>query len=402
MNLIEFKNVDIVFGEQTEAALPLIDKGSSRAEILEETGNVLGACKANLGVKEGEICVLMGLSGSGKSTLLRAVNGLNPITRGELLLHHEGEFVDIARCEKKRLREIRLYRVAMVFQQFALLPWLTVEENVGFGLSLRGMEKKQRQKVVAEKLEMVGLSPWKDKFASELSGGMQQRVGLARAFATDADILLMDEPFSALDPLIRDKLQDDLLALQENLKKTIVFVSHDLDEAIKLGTHIAIMEGGRIIQYGTPEDIVLNPVNAYVAEFVAHMNPLNVLTGGAIMTPTQDFEVAEAGRLNLDWSGQNQIELDESQMIKRLLIDGETATHQPWKEGLDLETLPPNTYLTANRRTLLRDLIHIRHATGRPALLLQGEQVIGAVGGNEIFQGMLRQNALVDQFNQQT
>ena len=173
----------------------------------------------------------------------------------------------------------------MVFQQFALLPWRTVAENVGFGLELRGMAKPERDKVVAEKLKLVNLDQWKDKYAHELSGGMQQRVGLARAFATDADILLMDEPFSALDPLIRNRLQDELLELQRSLKKTIIFVSHDLDEAMKLGTHIAIMESGRIVQYGQPEDIVLNPSNSYVADFVAHMNPLNVLRGASLMTP---------------------------------------------------------------------------------------------------------------------
>ena len=173
----------------------------------------------------------------------------------------------------------------MVFQQFALLPWRTVAENVGFGLELRGMSKPERDKVVAEKLKLVNLDQWKDKYAHELSGGMQQRVGLARAFATDADILLMDEPFSALDPLIRNRLQDELLELQRTLKKTIIFVSHDLDEAMKLGTHVSIMESGRIVQYGQPEDIVLNPSNSYVADFVAHMNPLNVLSGASLMTP---------------------------------------------------------------------------------------------------------------------
>ena len=169
----------------------------------------------------------------------------------------------------------------MVFQQFALLPWRTVAENVAFGLELRRMPKADIDRMVAKKLAMVGLTQWAGKFAHELSGGMQQRVGLARAFATDADILLMDEPFSALDPLIRDKLQDELLALQKDLKKTIIFVSHDLDEALKIGNRIAILEGGRIVQWGAAEDILLRPANAYVAEFVKHMNPLNVLRGGA-------------------------------------------------------------------------------------------------------------------------
>lgn len=398
MSLITFKAVDIVFGDSPQAALPLIDAGKNRAEILEQTGNVLGACNANLSVKEGEICVLMGLSGSGKSTLLRAINGLNKVVRGELLLDHEGQAVDIAACDKKLLREIRLYRVAMVFQQFALLPWLTVAENVGFGLEMRGMPKAERQAIINDKLDMVGLTEWKDKFARELSGGMQQRVGLARAFATDADILLMDEPFSALDPLIRDKLQDDLLELQAKLKKTIVFVSHDLDEAIKLGNHIAIMEGGRIVQYGTPEDIVLNPVDQYVADFVAHMNPLNVLTAQAIMKPVSKFDKNDDGGLDLDWSGQHQIRLTADNRVEHVSIDGNTAVLSTWHEGLSIDSIGENAYLTAHPKTLLRDLIHIRHATGRPAIILADEQVVGVVGGNEIYEGMLRQNTLSEQF----
>lgn len=398
MSLITFKNVDIVFGDSPEAALPLIDAGKNRAEILEQTGNVLGACNANLSIQEGEICVLMGLSGSGKSTLLRAINGLNKVVRGELLLDHEGQAVDIAACDKKLLREIRLYRVAMVFQQFALLPWLTVAENVGFGLEMRGMPKAERQKIIDEKLDMVGLTEWKNKFARELSGGMQQRVGLARAFATDADILLMDEPFSALDPLIRDKLQDDLLELQAKLKKTIVFVSHDLDEAIKLGNHIAIMEGGRIVQYGTPEDIVLNPVNQYVADFVAHMNPLNVLTAQAIMTKTADLSANENGAFNVDWSGQHQIRLTAENHVEHVSIADKTATLTAWHEELDVDKAAENAYITATPTTLLRDLIRIRHATGRPAIILQDNCVVGVVGGNEIYEGMLRQNTLSAQF----
>ena len=193
----------------------------------------------------------MGLSGSGKSTVLRAINRLNTVARGTVTVEHEGRMIDVAKCDDRTLRELRTRAVAMVFQQFALLPWRTVRENVGFGLEVRGTPAAERRRIVDEKLALVGLSNWAEKYSDELSGGMQQRVGLARAFATDAPILLMDEPFSALDPLIRDKLQDELLDLQEKLRKTIVFVSHDLDEALKLGNRIAILEGGRIVQMGT-------------------------------------------------------------------------------------------------------------------------------------------------------
>src|SRR3984893_14764801 len=204
---------------------------------------------------------------------------------------------------------LRTSRIAMVFQQFALLPWRTVKENVAFGLELRRTPKEQMDKIVAEKLAMVGLTQWAGKFGHELSGGMQQRVGLARAFATDADILLMDEPFSALDPLIRDKLQDELLSLQKTLRKTIVFVSHDLDEALKIGNRIAILEGGRIVQIGTAEDILLNPADDYVAEFVKHMNPLNVLRGTSLMTPAISLG-REPGAVLLDREGRVKVQVD--------------------------------------------------------------------------------------------
>ncbi|MGI9356378.1 MAG: choline ABC transporter ATP-binding protein [Rhizobiaceae bacterium] len=284
--IVRFRDVDIVFGANPKLALPMMDAGKSRTEIQEETGQVLGVAGCSLDVGEGEIVVLMGLSGSGKSTLLRAVNGLNPVIRGEALVAMDDDLTDFANpqnCGTKTLRNLRQHRVAMVFQQFGLLPWRTVRENVGFGLEISGMGTDQRNRKVDEQLEIVGLADWADRQVGELSGGMQQRVGLARAFATDAPILLMDEPFSALDPLIRDKLQDDLLELQAKLKRTIIFVSHDLDEALKIGNRIAIMEGGRIIQFGTAQEIILNPATDYVAEFVAHMNPLSVLRAAELV-----------------------------------------------------------------------------------------------------------------------
>jgi glycine betaine/proline transport system ATP-binding protein len=290
MNIaLEFRNVDIVFCGKTQRrangaiqqALAALDAGSTRAEIAEKTGTVIGVANACLTVERGQISVLMGLSGSGKSTLLRAANGLNPVTRGQVLVNDGVEAVDIAKCDAATLRRVRRLRIAMVFQQFGLLPWRTVRDNVGFGLELRGEPADKRRRMVDEQLALVGLSQWADRYCNELSGGMQQRVGLARAFATEADILLMDEPFSALDPLIRRKLQDELLALQERVKKTILFVSHDLDEALKLGDRITILEGGRIVQTGSAQDIVHRPANDYVAEFVRHINPLTAIKGAA-------------------------------------------------------------------------------------------------------------------------
>ena len=279
-----FDKVNIVFGPNPQLALPLMDQGMNRSDIRKQTGQILGVHDCSLTVKTGEILVLMGLSGSGKSTLLRAVNGLNPVVRGTVRIHDGDWNVDPAACSRQDLLRLRRKTVAMVFQQFGLLPWRTVLDNVALGLELGGMPKAQREEKVRTQLELVGLTDWAQRHVSELSGGMQQRVGLARAFATDAPILLMDEPFSALDPLIRSRLQDELLELQAKLKRTIIFVSHDLDEAFKLGDRIALMEGGRIVQCGTPQEIIAKPVDDYVEDFVAHMNPLNVLRAMDIMT----------------------------------------------------------------------------------------------------------------------
>ena len=282
---VEFDKVSIVFGERPETALPLMDEGKERSEVQAATGQVLGVHDCTLSVNTGEILVLMGLSGSGKSTLLRAVNGLNPVARGSVRVWDGSGLVDVTGADRETLRRIRANRVAMVFQQFGLLPWRTVRDNVGLGLELAGVGKAERRERVDRQLSLVGLSDWAERKVGELSGGMQQRVGLARAFVTEAPILLMDEPFSALDPLIRTKLQDELLELQETLNRTIIFVSHDLDEAFKLGDRIAIMEGGRIVQWGTPRDIYTDPANEYVADFVAHMNPLGVLCARDVMEP---------------------------------------------------------------------------------------------------------------------
>src|SRR5712672_3044069 len=326
---VEFRNVDILFGGKSrrgaalmQEALAALDAGKTRAEISEQTGVVVGVANANLTVARGEISVLMGLSGSGKSTLLRAANGLNQVTRGQVLIQDGDTVVDIgATCDAPTLRRIRRLRIAMVFQQFGLLPWRSVRDNVGFGLELRGEPPGSRKRIIDEQLELVGLTQWAERHVSELSGGMQKRVGLARAFATNADVLLMDEPFSALDPLIRGKLQDELLALQARVKKTILFVSHDLDEALKLGDHISILQNGRIIQTGTAEDIVLAPADECVAEFVRHMNPLSVLTGGMIMQHRSSM-AGDGGNVWLDSGRRYRLSLNSSDEALGLQLDG--------------------------------------------------------------------------------
>ncbi len=283
-----FDRVSIVFGDHPDRALPLMDKGQTRSEIQASTGQILGVHDCSLTVAKGEILVLMGLSGSGKSTLLRAVNGLNPVVRGSVTINDGSWTSNVTASSPADLLRVRRECIAMVFQQFGLLPWRTVRENVGLGLELAGQNPEQRKAKVDEQLELVNLTQWAERKVGDLSGGMQQRVGLARAFVTDAPILLMDEPFSALDPLIRSKLQDELLDLQATLKRTIIFVSHDLDEAFKIGNRIALMEGGRIVQCGTAREIIANPISDYVADFVAHMNPLSVLTARDVMEPGEN------------------------------------------------------------------------------------------------------------------
>ena len=285
--MVELDAVSIVFGDRPERALAPMDAGLSREAIQEETGLVLGVHDASLAVAEGEIVVLMGLSGSGKSTLIRAVNALNPVVRGQVRVRMGEDLVPVTGAPARVLRQLRTAHVAMVFQQFGLLPWRSVTDNVAFGLELAGLPARERAERAAAQIALVGLEGWEDKHVHELSGGMQQRVGLARAFATDAPILLMDEPFSALDPLIRTRLQDDLLDIQHRLGRTILFVSHDLDEAMKIGNRIAIMEGGRIVQLGTPQEIVLDPATGYVADFVAQMNPMTVLRAAEVMEPAE-------------------------------------------------------------------------------------------------------------------
>jgi glycine betaine/proline transport system ATP-binding protein len=388
---VEFRDVDIIFGEQQAAALALLDKGADRAEILDETGSVLGCAGCSLTVEEGEISVLMGLSGSGKSTLLRAVNRLNAVTRGEVIVHADNWQADVVSCSEAELRKIRRECVAMVFQQFALLPWRTVAENVGFGLELAGVPEKERRERVARQLELVHLDQWADKYAHELSGGMQQRVGLARAFATEAPILLMDEPFSALDPLIRTKLQDELLQLQSDLKKTIIFVSHDLEEALKIGNRITIMEGGRIVQSGSPEEIVLEPANDYVRDFISNVNPLSVLTAWNVMRDRRDLDIGSDGWVWLDRRQTTRFRLDENMLVIGAERNGKPAI---WAACDPLETLPEDTHQVywAKPGTTLKAVMHAMHQSQTAPVAVFDEQsrFIGAIGIRDVLGAVLR------------
>lgn len=391
---VQFKNVDILFGEKQDAAIAMMDSGASRNDILEKTGVVLGCAGASLTVREGEISVLMGLSGSGKSTLLRGVNGLNTVTRGSIEVRDGTHMIDVVSCDDATLRNVRQKSVAMVFQQFALLPWRTVAENVGFGLELSGVPDAERHARVDKQLELVGLLQWKNKYAHELSGGMQQRVGLARAFATEAPILLMDEPFSALDPLIRTKLQDELLDLQKRLKKTIIFVSHDLEEALKIGNTITIMEGGRIVQSGRPEDIVLRPANDYVREFIANVNPLSVLTAWNVMRGVNELVKDKAGWIWLDRRKTTRFKLDKNNRVAAVERDGELATWVPCADAempLDKKTKP---VFWATPGTSLKTVMLSMHKseTAPVALFNDDSTFAGAIGVKDVLQAVLKRS----------
>jgi len=282
MEKIIVENLTKIFGAHPNKAMSLLQKGETKESILDKTGMTVGVNNANFVVENGEIFVVMGLSGSGKSTLVRLLNRLIEPTAGKVIV--DGK--NITAMKQEELVKFRLHNMSMVFQSFALMPHLTVLDNAAFGLKLAGVDKKKRKERAKKALEQVGLSEWIESYPNQLSGGMQQRVGLARGLAVDPDILLMDEAFSALDPLIRTEMQDELLKLQAQHQRTIVFISHDLDEALRIGDRIAIMEGGNIIQVGTPEDILQHPADDYVRAFFRGVDPTNIISAGDIARDT--------------------------------------------------------------------------------------------------------------------
>jgi len=278
MEKIRVENLYKIFGDKPRKGLEMLQQGHDKASVLDTTGMTVGVNNASFSIEAGEIFVIMGLSGSGKSTIVRMLNRLIEPTGGRVLV--DGQ--DITAMSNKELVKFRLHNMSMVFQSFALMPHQTVLDNAAFGLELAGEKKEQRHARAMKALKQVGLEGWEDQYPDQLSGGMQQRVGLARGLAVDPEILLMDEAFSALDPLIRTEMQDELLKLQEEDQRTIVFISHDLDEALRIGDRIAIMEGGNVVQVGTPDDILQNPANDYVRAFFRGVDPTNVISAGDI------------------------------------------------------------------------------------------------------------------------
>ena len=306
MSKIEINNVYKIFGNNPSSVLPQVKEGATKDDILENTGHTVGLDNVSLKIEEGETFVCMGLSGSGKSTLIRHLNRLIDPTDGEILI----EGTNVMNLNKEELIEFRRHKMSMVFQRFGLFPHKTVIQNVGYGLEMQGKAEEERNKISMEKINAVGLSGFENQYPAQLSGGMQQRVGLARALATDTDIMLMDEAFSALDPLIRSDMQKQLIDLQSQLKKTIVFITHDLDESLRLGDHIGILNAGKLVQVGTPEEIIMNPADDYVKAFVKDVNRAKVIKAKIIMKKPN-----EVG--NIDKS--NVIKVHEDQFIEEFL-----------------------------------------------------------------------------------
>ena len=286
MSKIEIKNIYKIFGPNPEQVLPMVEEGATKEQVMEETDHTVGLDNISLSIKEGEIFVCMGLSGSGKSTLIRHINRLIDPTSGQVIV----DGVDVLSLDDKEILDFRKKTMSMVFQRFGLFPHKTVIENVAYGLEIQEVPEDKRKEIAQGQIDAVGLQGFEHQYPAQLSGGMQQRVGLARALATDPQILLMDEAFSALDPLIRSDMQNQLVDLQSKLKKTIVFITHDLDESLKLGDHIGILNGGRLVQVGRPEDIILNPADEYVKAFVKDVNRSKVLRAKTVMTKIDKFD----------------------------------------------------------------------------------------------------------------
>ncbi len=306
MTKIEINNVYKIFGNNPKSVLPMVKEGSTKEEILDKTGHTVGLDNVSLKIEEGEIFVCMGLSGSGKSTLIRHLNRLIDPTDGEIIV----EGTNVMSLNKDQLIEFRRHKMSMVFQRFGLFPHRTVIDNVGYGLEMQGIAEQQRKKIAMEKIEAVGLSGFENQYPAQLSGGMQQRVGLARALANDTDIMLMDEAFSALDPLIRSDMQKQLIDLQSELKKTIVFITHDLDESLKLGDHIGILNHGKLVQVGSPIDIIMNPADDYVKAFVKDVNRTKVIKAKTIMRSKENINGIDK---------KNLIKVKEDQFIEEFL-----------------------------------------------------------------------------------
>lgn len=390
MSSIKVKNLTKVYGRRPKQAIKYLEEGKTKAEILELTGMTVGVNQATFEVKSGEIFVIMGLSGSGKSTLVRMFNRLVEPTSGEILL--DGK--DITKMEKDELRDVRRKKMSMVFQNFALLPHRTILQNTEFGLEIQGISKEERKEKAKKALELVGLKEYMDMYPNELSGGMQQRVGLARALANDPDILLMDEAFSALDPLIRKDMQDELMELHQTLNKTIIFITHDLNEALRIGDRIALMKDGNIVQIGTAEDILINPADAYVEKFVEDVDLAKVLTAGHVMKRPETVRIDRGPHMALKIMKDNGVStvyvVDNQKKFLGIVTADDAA--RAIQEQLSLQDVLTEDVPTVTEDTLIGDIFEPMTDAKAPLSVVDDENrlvgivvrgsVIGALAGS--------------------
>lgn len=378
MSKVKVEHLTKIFGKKQQQALAMIQENRDKNEIVEKTGATVGVYDASFEVNEGEIFVIMGLSGSGKSTMIRLLNRLIDPTSGEIYI--DGE--NIAQMDKEALREVRRHKINMVFQNFGLFPHRTILENTEYGLEVRGVPKAERQAKAEQALENSGLLTFKDQYPDQLSGGMQQRVGLARALANDPEILLMDEAFSALDPLIRREMQDELLDLQSNVQKTIIFITHDLNEALRIGDRIALMKDGQIMQIGTGEEILTHPANQYVRDFVEDVDRSKVLTAQNIMVP--------ALMTNIEVDGPNvalnRMRKEEVSMLlavdrKRKLKGSLTAdkAREARKNNLELRDVIDKNVRRIPKDMLVTDIFNLIFDSPAPLAVVEGDRLVGVV-----------------------
>lgn len=395
MSQIVVKDLVKIFGEHPEAALKMLQKGCSKTEILEKTRQTVGVYNINFHVNEGEVFVLMGLSGSGKSTLLRCLNRLIEPTGGSIKI--DGH--DLTKANPEKLREIRRKKISMVFQRFALFPHRTVLDNVAYGLEIQGVTPAKRREKAAQMLEVVGLKGWENSMPSQLSGGMQQRVGLARGLVNDPDILLMDEAFSALDPLIRKEMQEELLSLQNTLNKTIIFVTHDLDEALRIGDRIALMNDGTIVQIGTAEEILTNPADDYVEKFVANVDRSKVLTAEGVMkAPSPVVSLKDGPRVALRLMKEHGISsifvvTRERKLIGIALVEDLIQLVKEHKENI-MDIVHQNIP-KVNMDTPIIDIIPIIAETRYPvAVTSEDDKLMGILVKGSVLAGMVRKGGM--------
>ncbi|WP_067840200.1 quaternary amine ABC transporter ATP-binding protein [Amphibacillus sediminis] len=379
MPVIEVKNLSKVFGKNTKQSLKLLDDGKTKDEILKQTGDTVGVNRASFEVEAGEIFVIMGLSGSGKSTLIRLINRLIEPTEGSVMI--DGE--NLATMNKENLRRVRREKLSMVFQKFGLFPFRTILENAEYGLEVQGMPKAERAEKAKKALELVGLGDYIQQYPDQLSGGMQQRVGLARALANDPEVLLMDEAFSALDPLIRKDMQDELLELQQSMKKTIIFITHDLDEALRIGDRIALMKDGSIVQIGTPEDILVNPANDYVERFVEDVDRSKVLTAENIMRRPETINIEKHGpRVALERmreEGLSSIYVTDNKRNLKGYVTADDASIARKKEIRDIKEILKTDVPTVERDKPMNEIIEIIYDSPVPIAVVEEGKLVGII-----------------------